>query len=101
MPKKKKNSVKEAEANSSAWNEKYPEYTHSNLNTLNVMKAPDMGFVYVDTNHPAVHVLRINKDILGLDVDSIPLLDGRFVKMTSPLFENICCTIRSKVMTWI
>ncbi len=82
------------------WQKQFGEFTASNLTTWNVLGSPDMSYVFVDINHPAVHLLRNNKEIVGIDVDEQPLIDGHYVKMTKLLFESCCSTIRAKVMTW-
>ena len=78
--------------------EKYSHYTADNLRTLNVMGSPDMGFVFVDTNHPVVNLLRMNKEIVGIDVDAVPAIDKRFIKMSKTLFESFCETIILRVI---
>lgn len=83
------------------WDSKYSEYNESNMRTLNVFECAHEHHVYVDKNHPAVDLLRCNKEIVGVNVDQLPLMDGRFLKMSKNIFEACCETIVSQVMTWV
>lgn len=80
------------------WNQQFTGYNASNLLTLNVFRSQHSDCVYVDQGHPAVHLLRLNKEIVGIDVDQIPLIDGHLFKMSRTLFETSCETVINCVL---
>lgn len=83
------------------WAEKFKDYNASNLRTLNVFTSEGCDHAFVGFDHPAVHLLRVNKEILGIDVDAVSRIDGTFIKMTKKLFDACCDTIIQNVMTWV
>ena len=74
--------------------EEYPGYTLDNLDTRNVWASP-AGHLLVHKDHPAVTVLRCNKEILCPDVDlDVVLLEGIYFKMPPPALRALNNTIR-------
>lgn len=43
----------------------------------------------------------MNKHLLGVDIDSTPKMDGQWYKITEPLMQTSCDTLRSKVLSRI
>ena len=57
--------------------------------------------MFVHESHPVVNLLRMNKHLLGVDIDSTPKMDGQWFKITEPLMQTSCDTIRNKVLSRI
>ena len=62
---------------------------------------PDSRYVFVNENHPVVSLLRVNKNLLGIDLDEIPKMDNQWYKITAPLMQTSCDILRSKVLSRI
>ena len=74
----------EAEAASNdgmQWRKDFPTYNASNLDTLGVLNVIGESYVFVSKNHPAIRVLRHNKDRLRQNIDEQPLIDGEWYKV--------------------
>ena len=63
-----------------------------------VAQVPGFPFVYVNENHPVINLLRINKNIVGVDVDEQDKVDKQFIKVTNSLFEASCDAIQNRVL---
>ena len=57
--------------------------------------------MFVRENHPVINLLRINKNLLGVDVDEQPKMDGEWHKVTQSLFDSSCDTIRNRILAKI
>jgi len=71
--------------------------THNNK----TKQVPGCPFVFVRENHPVINLLRINKNLLGVDVDEQPKMDGEWHKVTQSLFDSSCDTIRNRILAKI
>lgn len=65
------------------------------------MKVPNSPFVFVNESHPVINLLRVNKSLLGVDIDEIPKMDNQWYKITAPLMQTSCDIIRNKVLSRI
>jgi hypothetical protein len=83
------------------WRVNYGKFTASNLTTQDVLEVPNCSYVFVHENHPVVNLLRINKHIVGVDIDDQPRMDGQWLKITRNLFDSSCDTIRHKILSRI
>jgi hypothetical protein len=83
------------------WRVNYGKFTASNLTTQDVLEVPNCSYVFVHENHPVVNLLRINKHIVGVDIDDQPRMDGQWLKITRNLFDSSCDTIRHKILARI
>lgn len=54
------------------WQKSFGKFTSANLATEDVLEVPNCSYVFVHENHPVVNLLRINKHIVGVDVDEQP-----------------------------
>lgn len=54
------------------WRKTFGKFTSSNLRTQDVLEVPNCSYVFVHENHPVVNLLRINKHIVGVDIDEQP-----------------------------
>lgn len=43
----------------------------------------------------------MNKNLLGVDIDNTPKMDGQWYKVTAPLMQTSCETLRTKVLSRI
>jgi hypothetical protein len=83
------------------WRTNYGKFTAYNLTTQDVLEVPNCSYVFVHENHPVVNLLRINKHIVGVDIDDQPRMDGQWLKITKNLFDSSCDTIRNRILSKI
>lgn len=69
--------------------------------TLVVAQIPGVPYVFVHENHPVINLLRINKHVVGVDVDKQPKMDGQWHKITQSLFDSSCDTIKTRILARI
>lgn len=80
------------------WRKTFGKFNASNLATQDVLEVPNCSYVFVHENHPVVNLLRINKHIVGVDIDDQPRMDGQWLKITKNLFDSSCDTIKTKIL---
>jgi len=83
------------------WMRNYGKFNTNNLNTQDVLKIPGVPYVFVHENHPVIHLLRINKNMVGVDVDSQEKMDNAWIKVTSSLFDSSCEAIKNRILARI
>ncbi len=83
------------------WMRNYGKFNANNLNTQDVLKIPGVPYVFVHENHPVIHLLRINKNMVGVDVDSQEKMDNAWIKVTSSLFDSSCEAIKNRILARI
>jgi hypothetical protein len=66
-----------------------------------VLKVPNCPYVFVHEAHPVINLLRMNKHLLGVDIDTTEKMDGQWFKITQPLMASSCETLRSKILSKI
>lgn len=81
------------------WLNKYPNYNASNLDTWGVMEVARCPYVFVHHEHPAIALLRVNKDLLGSDIDEQTLIDNQWYKVSRQVLSSCCNTLHSKVLS--
>lgn len=81
------------------WRSQYPKYNASNLEKHGVLETTDCAYVFVHQNHPAVALLRANKDLLGSDIDKQQKIDNEWYKVQKETFATCCNTLRHKVLS--
>lgn len=59
----------ESQQQAAEWRKTFGKFTASNLATQDVLEVPGFSHVFVHENHPVINLLRINKHIIGVDVD--------------------------------
>jgi len=84
---------------SAAWRLQYPEYNVNNLDTHGVLNVQGENFVFVSKAHPVIDLLRLNKDILNADIDTQPLIDDQWFKVTKQVMSTCCQQLKSKVLS--
>ena len=81
--------------NNSPWEDLYPGWDPTTLETTEVLACPDYACVFVRDDHPVVRVLRHNENVLNVRMDAVPKIDGRWYKVTRPLMERTCEILRA------
>lgn len=82
-----------------AWMRKYPKYTSSNLDTEGVILLRGSSFYFVDTGHPAVHMLKANEDQLGVQLVLDNTIEGsNWYKVDVDTFSYCIKQIRENVL---
>lgn len=61
---------------------------------------PGCPYVYVHENHPVINLLRINKSMVGVDVDEQHKFDG-YTRVTNSLFDASCDAIKNRILAQI
>jgi hypothetical protein len=84
---------------SAAWRMQYPDYNTNNLDTHGVLNVQGENFVFVSKTHPVIDLLRVNKDILNTDIDTHPLIDDQWFKVTKQVMSTCCQQLKSKVLS--
>ena len=84
---------------SAAWRLQYPDYNANNLDTHGVLNVQGENFVFVSKTHPVIDLLRVNKDILNTDIDTHPLIDDQWFKVTKQVMSTCCQQLKSKVLS--
>ena len=84
---------------SMSWRVQYPEYNVNNLDSHGVLNVQGENFVFVSKAHPVIDLLRINKDILNADIDTQPLIDDMWYKVTKQVMSTCCNQLKTKVLS--
>jgi hypothetical protein len=90
-----------AGADSVEWRSKYPNFNASNLETNGVIPVQGFTYVFVNRDHPAISLLRVNKELLGADIDQQQLIDGQWYKVSRQVLQSCCNALRTKVLSRI
>lgn len=69
----------EVQTQAAEWRKCYPRFNANNLETEGVLKVPNCPFVFVQKDHPVINLLSVNKELVGFDVASLPLMDNQCV----------------------
>ncbi len=81
------------------WKQEYPKYNASNLETEGVMEMSNSSYYFVHENHPAITLLRANKDLLAVDIDKEKKIDKEWYKIEKQTMATCCNTLRNKVLS--
>ena len=84
---------------SAAWRQQYPDFNVNNLDSHGVLNVQGENFVFVSKAHPVIDLLRLNKDILNADIDTQPLIDDQWFKVTKQVMSTCCQQLKSKVLS--
>lgn len=90
-----------ADADTTSWREMYSQWNPTNLESEGVMEVNNQPFVFVNMRHPVVGLLRHNADIIGCNIDSQPVIDGEWYKLTRQVLSTCCKTLKSQVLSKI
>lgn len=86
-------------SDSMLWRTQYPDYNNENLETHNVLNVTGEPFVFVHKEHPVIDLLRANKDVLNVDIDTHQQIDNTWYKVTRQVMGTCCQKLRQKVLT--
>lgn len=89
----------ETQTAATAWRASFPAFNYKNLETQGVLTLQNCPYVFVNENHPVINLLRVNKGVLGVDINEVPKMDGEWYKLATPLMSSCCDTIRSKILS--
>ena len=81
------------------WRTKYPDYNGLNLETHGVLTINGQNYIFCSKDHPAIDVLRQNKNLVNGDIDSHPLIDNEWFKILKPTFATCCDALRKRVLS--
>lgn len=81
------------------WRKQYPSYNASNLESWGVMEVKNCPYVFVHKSHPMIALLRVNKNLLGADIDSQEMMDNQWYKVTRQVMSSCCNMLRNKVLS--
>lgn len=82
------------------WMRNYGKFNAGNLHTQDVLRIPGCPYLFVHEAHPVINLLRINKNMVGVDVDMQQKMDG-YVRVTNSLFEASCDAIQNRILNRI
>jgi hypothetical protein len=82
-----------------SWRQLYSQWNPSNLETEGVMEVNNQPFCFVNMRHPVIGLLRHNAEMIGCNIDSQPVIDGEWYKLTRQVLSTCCTTLRSKVLS--
>lgn len=80
------------------WQTKYPAYNAGNLHTEGVLQVAGQPYVFVDCQHPAIEVLRMNREVLNQDIDQQQLIDNRWFKVAKQVMSTCCKELHERVL---
>lgn len=88
-----------ADHETASWRQLYSQWNPSNLETEGVMEVNNQPFCFVNMRHPVIGLLRHNAEMIGCNIDSQPVIDGEWYKLTRQVLSTCCNTLRSKVLS--
>lgn len=81
------------------WRKQYPNYNATNLETWGVMEVKNCPYVFVHKTHPMIALLRVNKNLLGADIEEQIPMDEQWYKVTRQVLSSCCNMLRNKVLS--
>lgn len=81
-----------------AWMKQYPKYTHANLDIEGVMFLTGASYYFVHEGHPAIHMLKVNQDQLGVQIREETLVNGSWYKVDTEAFLFCVKTLRENIL---
>jgi hypothetical protein len=79
------------------WERDFPSWNAQNLETDGVMMVRGSEYRYVIEAHPAIRLLEVNAELIGIDVRNHPRVHGHWIKITNTCFNALCSTLRTRV----
>jgi hypothetical protein len=81
-----------------SWKQLYPQYNSANLETEGVMDAPNQPWAFVHKHHPVIGLLMNNQEMIGVQLEKQPLVEGEWYKLARNVMSTCCQTLRSQVL---
>jgi hypothetical protein len=80
------------------WMKRYPQYTHDNLHDEGVMFLSGASYYFVHEAHPAIHMLRVNQDQLGVLISEETMVQQGWYKVDMEAFLFCIKTLRENIL---
>jgi hypothetical protein len=81
-----------------AWMKQYQQYTHENLHDEGVMFLTGASYYFVHEGHPAIHMLRVNQDQLGVLISEETQVQQGWHKVDMEAFQFCIKTLRENIL---
>jgi hypothetical protein len=81
-----------------AWMKQYPQYTPDNLHDEGVMFLSGASYYFVHESHPAIHMLRVNQDQLGVLISEETQVQQGWHKVDMEAFLFCIKTLRENIL---
>ena len=88
-----------SDSDTASWRKLYSQWNAQNLESEGVMEVNNQPFVFVNMKHPIVGLLRHNADMIGCNIDTQPVINGEWYKLTRQVLSTCCATLRTKVLS--
>jgi len=82
------------------WHKQFPQYNASNLETEGILPVNNQPFVFIESGHPVLAVLRGNPELIGCDLDQQKKM-GDYHRISRQLLQSCCNAIRHKILSKI
>lgn len=82
------------------WHKQFPQYNASNLENEGILPVNNQPFVFIESGHPVLAVLRNNPQLIGCDIDQQKKM-GDYHRISRQLLQTCCNVIRQKVLSKI
>lgn len=83
------------------WHKHFPNYNASNLESEGILQVPNQPFVFVDSKHPLISVLRANPQIIGGDIDQQKKMHGEYYRVSRQMVHTCCNLLKQKILSKI
>jgi len=83
---------------SQQWRAMYKNYNSTNLETEGILDVKACPYIFVNDSHPVIAVLRVNQDLIGQHVDSMPKVDNEWRKISRSVFHQCCSALRQQIL---
>jgi len=80
------------------WMKRYPQYTHDNLHDEGVMFLSGATYYFVHEDHPAIHMLRVNQDQLGVLISEETQVQQGWYKVDMEAFMFCIKSLRENIL---
>lgn len=81
-------------SDSKRWRTLFPTYNSANLESHGIFGVEGDNFRFVDCNHPVIHLLRANRELLGSNIDSHAKFDDKYFKVSIDTIRTCCAALR-------
>ena len=89
----------DSQSEANAWKKAFPTFNSKNLETQGVLHLNNCPYVFVNEKHPVINLCRMNKSVIGVDIDTLPKMDNEWYKLARPLMATCCDIIRTKILS--
>jgi len=79
------------------WRAKFPGWNERNLETKGVRALEGKSYVLIIDRHPAMSVLKCNRNLIGCDIAIVPKIDDHWYKLSKGVLNVVCANLRARV----